>query len=237
MNMPDEINKIIDGCIERYNGVVCHVHQKAQGQTGRSPGGMIRAMKAKMLEEICKNLIEAAWIKNGDEKGRLEFDLYPKYDIPIRSDYVKNLEDKELKECISEHLSKYKVRHGTDIHVYVNREFVLSVECKVYTENAMLKRVLFDAYLLQTKFQQLKFALVQLESQLTGDYSSLPANPKGSRSTHTLLSHMSSVDLKIITLLKGERKVNEPIHEPDFYKPLERENLEKAILEIKNLLC
>ena len=235
MNMPDEVNKIINECIEIYNGVVCHVHQEAQEQTGRAYGGVVRANKGKMQEMISKNLINAAWVINGGDRKRLQFDLHPKYDIPIRSDYVENLKDKELKRYINERIGEYKVQHGTDIHVYIDGMFVLSVECKAFTENAMLKRILFDAYLLQTRFPQLKFALVQLESQLTGDYSSLPAKPIGSRSTHTLMSYMSSVDLKIITLLKGERKVNEPIHK--IYKPLERENLEKAILEIKNLLC
>ena len=51
------------------------------------------------------------------------------------------------------------------------------------------------------------YYLVQLESQLGGDYSELNDITYGSPATHALLSHVD-VELKIITLLKGERKVD-----------------------------
>jgi len=59
---------------------------------------------------------------------------------------------------------------------------------------------------------------VQLESQLGGDYSTDKDIIFGSRSTHTLLSHFD-IDLNIITLLEGERKVKRPIvpHSIDKY--------------------
>ena len=44
------------------------------------------------------------------------------------------------------------------------------------------------------------------------------------------------VDLNIMTLLKGERKVDEPIHKPEFYKPLTFESISKAINTLKNIL-
>jgi hypothetical protein len=90
--------------------------------------------------------------------------------------------------------------------------------------------------LLKKAYPNLKFLLVQLESQLGGDFSTkLCNNPLGSFPTHTLLSHFD-VELNIITLLEGERDINKPIHKKDFFKPLKRENIESAIKLIENLL-
>ena len=133
-------------------------------------------------------------------------------------------------------IKKYKIAHGTDIHVYIGGKFKLSVECKAFTENAMLKRILFDAYLLQTKYSELKFLLVQLESMLGGDYKNLTQQGIGSKSSHTLMSYMKSVNLEIITLLSGERKVDKPIHHPDFRKPLKKRTLIHAVITIAKLL-
>jgi len=75
-----------------------------------------------------------------------------------------------------------------------------------------------------------------LESQLTGDYSKPnSAIIFGSKSTHTLLSYFD-VDLHIITLLEGERKVNAAIHELEFYKELKSDLLEKAMIVFQNIL-
>jgi hypothetical protein len=50
-----------------------------------------------------------------------------------------------------------------------------------------------------------------------------------------LLSYFD-IQLNIITLLEGERKVDRPIHKPEFYKPLKKENLKKAVAVFKALL-
>jgi hypothetical protein len=44
------------------------------------------------------------------------------------------------------------------------------------------------------------------------------------------------IDLNIITLLKGERKVDKPIHKAEFFKPLERDSLEIAIDQLSKIL-
>ncbi len=92
----------------------------------------------------------------------------------------------------------------------------------------MFKRILVDATLLKTQFPKMRFILLQLESQLGGDFSELKDVTYGSTSTHTLLSYFD-IDLHIITLLKGERKVDKPIHKTEFFKPLKRKSLEKAV--------
>jgi len=85
-------------------------------------------------------------------------------------------------------------------------------------------------------FPNLNCVLLQLESQLTGDYS----DPKkeityGSHSSHTIMSYFD-VDLNIITLLEGERKVKEPIHSSKHYKGLKKDVLELGINTMSELL-
>ncbi|MDI9572290.1 MAG: restriction endonuclease, partial [Candidatus Cloacimonadota bacterium] len=78
--------------------------------------------------------------------------------------------------------------------------------------------------------------LLQLESQLNGDYSNISQSIIfGSSSTHTLLSYFD-VDLYIITLLQGERKVKKPIHKKEYFKELTSESIEKAISTFQNIL-
>lgn len=86
-----------------------------------------------------------------------------------------------------------------------------------------------DFTLLRQVYPDLLCVLMQLESQLGGDYGQ-PGKPVvyGSPSTHTLLSHFD-VDLNIITLLEGERRVDQPIHVHDYFKPLRKENLRIAL--------
>ncbi|MDO8734423.1 MAG: hypothetical protein Q7K21_04625 [Elusimicrobiota bacterium] len=74
-----------------------------------------------------------------------------------------------------------------------------------------------------------------MESQLGGDYSSLNCVKYGSPSTHTLLSYFD-IDLNIITLLEGERKVDKPIHKSEHYKPLDSKSILTALEVIKSLL-
>jgi len=119
--------------------------------------------------------------------------------------------------------------------VTIDDEVILEIECKSYTENAMFKRILVDATLLKTQFPEMQFVLLELESQLGGDYSELKDITLGSTSTHTLLSYFD-IEMHIITLVEGERKVDKPIHKPEFFKPLTRESLEKAVKIIYDIL-
>ena len=124
-----------------------------------------------------------------------------------------------------------------DVHVFVDNAFIMGVECKSYAENAMIKRILVDFRLLKSLLPALICCLLQLESQLGGDYSDPSANPNmGSRSTHTLMSYFPEVDLNIMTLLDGERNINRPIHRPDHFKELRPERLERVINQFKALL-
>jgi hypothetical protein len=140
-------------------------------------------------------------------------------------------------DYIKAHIEQYFYGHKTDVHVNIDEQFVLGVECKAYTENAMFKRILVDFTLLKQAVPKLKCVLLQLESQLTGDYSK-PLNPViyGSASSHTLMSYFD-VDLNIITLLEGERKVDEPIHKREHFKEMTEPALKKAVQTLKDLLA
>jgi hypothetical protein len=105
----------------------------------------------------------------------------------------------------------------------------MGIECKSYAELSMFKRILVDFHLLKTIYPNLLCYLFQLENMLGGDYSSEIRSPKGSESSHTVMSYFPDVDLKIITLLTGERKVKKPIHKPEFFKPLTIDRLEVAL--------
>jgi len=228
-------NEELQEIINAYNHLVKGIHQKAtDNQEGRAYGGIIRAGKGKMLESIAKILVKLAWKELGKKEDRLKI-LGTRILIPIQEDYIGKIEDKEVREHIEKNIKNYVYPYKPDVLVAIDDKPVLEIECKTYTENAMFKRILVDCTLLKEKHPNMKFILLQLESQLGGDYSELKDNSLGSTSTHTLLSHFD-IDLNIITLLKGERKVDKPIHRKDYFKPLTKESLIIAIKEIKEIL-
>jgi hypothetical protein len=228
--MDEKLNSII----EAYNDVIKGIEKEAKLSTDRAYGGIIRAGKGKLVESIAKELIKISW----EELGRSLKDLHfvnNKIKIPINKEYIEKIKNEEVKQYIKENINEFYYLLKTDIHVFIKEEFKIAVECKAYTENAMLKKILVDFTLLKSLYPNLSFVLFQLESQLGGDYSSDKKIKFGSPSTHTLLSYFD-VEINIITLLKGERKVDQPIHKKKFYKPLEKDALEESIKIFKNLL-
>lgn len=102
-----------------------------------------------------------------------------------------------MKDYIKAHKKDYYYGLSVDKHIFIDSKFVMGIECKAYTENAMIKRILVDFHLLKTVFPKISCYLFQLESQLGG-----------------------------VTLLKGGRDINRPIHK--YIKKLERKEVEKA---------
>ncbi len=76
----------------------------------------------------------------------------------------------------------------------------------------MLKRILVDFHLLKTLYPNISCYLFQL----------------------AIMSYFESVNLNIVTLLKGERNINQPTHKN--FKPLDEQILIKAIKLIENEL-
>lgn len=212
------------------------IEQRALGSKDRAYGGIIRAGMGGLTESIGKKLVKLAWLNLRGEEQRLSIpNIQPKFKISIKKKYIDSIENTEVKNHLKDNFSKYYYLQGTDIRVLIDNKLVLVIECKTYTENAMLKRILVDFTLLKEMHPNITSVLLQLESQLGGDYSELNIQTFGSPSTHTLISYFD-VDLNIITLLKGERKVNKRISMPEFYKPLEEKSLLSAIKTLSKLL-
>jgi len=227
----DEIQEIIAA----YEKLVLGIEKEALDSTdGRAYGGIIRAGKGKLVEGIAKQIIRLTWKKLGQPEYRLNI-AGATIPIHIKEEYIEKLKHEEVKEYIKKNINKYFYRYKPDIMVSIDSKPVITVECKAYTENAMLKRILVDSTLVKHNYPDMVFVLFQLESQLGGDFSNLNKISFGSPSTHTLLSYFD-IDLNIITLLKGERKVDRPIHKKEFYKPLTRESLENAVDVISEIL-
>ncbi len=225
----------VDEIVKAYEILVRGIEEEAYNEEERAFGGIIRAGKGKLVESIAQHMVEIAWNNLKGELERLSFEKKI-IKIPINPQYIDKLKCKEVKDYIKNNINDYYYGLKTDVHVSIDNKLVMGIECKAYTENAMLKRILVDFTLFKNVIPNIKCVLLQLESQLTGDYSQ-PRNKitYGSHSTHTLLSYFD-IDLNIITLLEGERKVDKPIHNSQYYKELKKEILENGIEVIKNLL-
>lgn len=228
-------NKEVKELINAYSLLVKGIEAKANEDEERAYGGIIRSGKGLLVESIGKRIVEIAWDDLGGNNKRLSLDK-KSIKLPLKRDYLNRIKSTEVLDWIKANIKNFYYTIRTDIHVYIDKKLVIGVECKAYTENAMLKRILVDFTLLKQIHPDLRCVLLQLESQLTGDYSK-PSKEiiYGSYSTHTLLSYFD-VDLNIVTLLEGERKVDAPIHKKKFYKDLREDNLLKAIEIFKLLL-
>jgi hypothetical protein len=202
---------------------------KSIEEDGRAYGGFIRMAKGKLQENITESLINIAWVDElGYQASRLKINSN-KINIPIRKNYIKNISSAKVRNYIESKISEYKYGLSVDKHVFIDNKFILGIECKAYTENAMLKRILVDFMLLKTKYPNLGTYLFQLESMLGGDYEQAKSEPIGSIQSHSIMSYFENIDLKILTLLKGKRKVNQPINKPEHFKPLELEALKEGV--------
>ena len=209
--MDDEIRKELQGIIDAYNYLVQGIDKRAKESNERAYGGIVRAGKGELVESITEQLVRIAWKDLGMDEHRLSF-RHHTIKIPINKEYINKIKNPEVREYVRANINHMYYRIKPDVQVYIDNGFKISIECKAYTENAMLKRILVDCTLIKSVFPDVKFVLLQLESQLGGDYSDILKDAHfGSPSTHTLLSYFD-IDLNIITLLEGERKVDKPIH-------------------------
>lgn len=222
------IERKLGTLIAAYNKLIQGIDNEATLSHDRAYGGIIRAGKGTLVENLTTHLVQIAWedVLHQDME-RMEINK-KKMPIGINDSYIERISDPKVKEYVIRHRAGLIYKFGTDVQVFIDRKLVLPIECKAYTENAMLKRILFDAALMKEAVGTNTYYLVQLESQLGGDYSELNDVTYGSPATHALLSHVD-VELKIITLLKGERKVDKPIHKAEFFKELKMSELMKAV--------
>ena len=198
--------------------------------------GSIRSAKGKLVEDLTQRIVQLAWEEAGGDAGALSFGDVKSYPMAIQEDYIAR-QPPEVAAYINALRSRDLYQARVDRHIFVDGELVMGIECKSYAENAMLKRILVDFWLLKFQHPNIVCCLLQLESQLGGGYANPLADPQlGSPSTHTLMSYFSEVDLNIITLLEGERKIDRPIHRTEYFKELNPEILEHAIEGFARLL-
>lgn len=227
----------INNIVQAYNLLVRHIDDDARAEGSlRAYGGTIRSTKGALVEGIAKNIIEIAWANIGGKTRRLSFEKQPIL-VPIRQSYVDKIKDAEIQTYIRKNIRNYVYKFKTDVHINIDGKLVAGVECKAYTENAMLKRIAVDSIFLKQAYKNAHNILFQSESQLGGDYGNIGKKVHyGSYPTHTILSYFDDVDLHIITLLEGERKVDKPIHKKKFYKKLEKESVIKAVGVFEKLM-
>jgi Fe-S cluster biosynthesis and repair protein YggX len=223
----------IDEIIHDYETVVKVVEKNASKQTDRAYGGVVRTVKGKLQEHITEEIVKLAWKNLGGETSRLLINS-KKIHIPIQRSYIEHLANEEVRKHICKNIKNYFYGLSVDKHIFIDGKFTMGIECKAYTENAMIKRILIDFHLLKTLYPDISCFLFQLESQLGGDYSGLPETVFGSTSTHSIMSYFEDVDLNIFTFLKGERDIENPIHKT--FKPLEHKMVEKAVKLIESYL-
>ncbi len=229
----DNLREKLQVIINEYENFIKNIDNIAKESKSRAYGGVVREGKGGFVENIAKKLVKIAWEDLGEDENRLIF-RHQIIKIPIKKDYINRIKIKEIQEYIQKNINEMYYGIIPDLQVYIDDKFKISIECKAYTENAMFKRILVDATLIKQVYPDVKFLLLQLESQLGGDYSDIFKEVHyGSPSTHTLLSYFD-IELNIITLLEGERKVDQPIHK--YPKELKIEALLKAVEIIQKLL-
>lgn len=195
---------------EFYDKSIRKTQRLYADRRSRDTAGGVRHTKGDIVEEITRELIRIAWSRISNDQNRLKIDR--------RKVVIDNDKDPEALYRISQ-----------DIHVYVDDEFRISIECKSYTEVAMYKRILVDASLLKAKVPAIKnFYVVQLENFMGGDYSTV-IDAKGSPSVKALNHFFPELNIKVLTLLDGDRDIKKPIHKPEYYKSLNNDRLNYAI--------
>lgn len=223
----DSINQQIQNLISTTEQAIKgSVH--TDDDLNRAIGGVIRSNKGKLVEYMSEKLIKIAWAKIGGNIDRLNINA-KKIKIPIRQEYVDKINNPEIRQYINENIQNYYFQAGVDKHVYIDDQLVACVECKAYAENAMIKRILVDFSLIKSIHSNINCYLFQLESQLGGDYKEVKELHYGSQPTHTLMSYFPKVKLNILTFMAGERKVDKPIHQPEFFKPLQPQKIYQAV--------
>lgn len=188
-----------------------------------------------MVENIARELVTLAWDEVGGDRGDIQIEKGA-VKVPIQKAYLEGMHDDRVKNHIETNIKDHVYTFRIDVPVYVRDKLVMAIECKLYTENAMLKRILFDGSLIKRSHPHADIVLFQLESQLGGDYSEIFKEWFcGSPRSHVLMSYFN-YHLNIVTLLEGERKVNKPTHKLPFFKVMEKKSLEKALLFFKSVL-
>lgn len=202
---------------KKYENAIFSTQRAYSNRHKEDTAGAVRYEKGKIVEEMTKDLIIIAWSELGKDLNKLQFN---RKKIKVRF----NPSD----------IDYYGL--SQDIHVFIDKDFRISIECKSYTEVAMYKRILTDSFLLKKSIPSIRaFFVVQLENFMGGDYGKR-IEATGSKSVRALNKFFPGISIKVLTLVDGDRDINKPLHNPKYYKPLNKKRLRYAINEFKKAL-
>lgn len=216
-----------------FEDEILRLNAESTNNKSRAKAGVVRSIKGTLVADMTEAMVKIAWKEKGGTPYALTFNQKREL-LHVSEDYISRQEDHAIRKFLNENREK-GFGYSVDKHVFIDRQLVLGIECKAYTENAMLKRILADFTLLKQTHPEMNCLLVQLENMLGGDYGNGEESQVGSMPSHALMSQFD-FKLNIITLLEGDRKVDEPVHEPKHFKPLKEKLVRIAIERMKKLL-
>lgn len=221
--MTQEIIERIDGNI---NDLIADYDTTISGLFNEQNGGKIRGAKGRLVERLANSIVRLVWddvllqshdrlqINNEKEK------IYVKdSDLFLQRQRL----DDSARDRIINHFDTVYYDFGTDVHVKVDGQLAVAIECKAYTETAMLKRIIFDSMLMDEALPDATHCLFQLEAAFSDDQYNV------------LMSHHSH-NIDVLTLLDGKRNSQKPIHREAFFKELTKERLITVIEYFEDVL-
>lgn len=232
--MTDEKKRNIDlqiqSIIDYYDMVMEDLYEETNP-------GKIRSKKGNLVEEIARRLVKVSWGNYLEQsENRLKQDKEKKAIKIIDVEaYIQRYGESPIVETIKSKKNTIKYNFGTDNHVYIDGTLVLAIECKSYTESAMLKRIIYDRRMLYEFAPEANYVLLQLESALGGDFALCSRASFGSNQYHVFMSR-EQTNIDVITLLEGRRDADNPIHRRENGKELKKEHLVYAVEVLAKIL-
>ena len=192
--------------------------------------GQIRGKKGTLVEDLAEDLLLISCSDLGISEDRISFDPVHVRVMLTSPEYLMRLPE-EVGNYLLDNLDLCYHELVTDKNLSIDGRFILDVECKSYTENTMLKKIIQDCLFVRSVYPTVCFAILQLENSLGGDFGA--SDIYGSRAAHAIMSHFD-LNIHIITLMDGNRHSHKPIEV--YPKPLKMDRLEKSLDIFKDLI-
>lgn len=197
-------------------------------------GGEVRGEKEKVPIALAKDIVPYAAKKAGLDLTKLRIVEKEYHYIPFyNADYLIKL-DNALANYIVDNIEEYNIPIESDMAIYYENDFIISMELKAYTEISMLKRLAFEFRELRRCYPTVEFVILQLENALGGDFGSNNYQIVGSPSFHSIMA-AAGVPVEVLTLLDGKRSSYKAIHHAGEAKALSQLKYDRAISKLAEL--
>lgn len=119
-----EIRDKIKDIISDYTNLVKGIDNEAHHNEDRAYGGIIRAKKGKLVEEMTARMVQIAWIDVlKQDKNRLQIN---KRKVPINiTDRYINRQEPRIRNYLSANKATHRYMFGTDVQVFIDEKLVL----------------------------------------------------------------------------------------------------------------